>query len=116
MILRTAGIFVLAAAVTSLFYINFCATLYQCGCQSLWEVADRYCNIHNAHGKHCPWCSFGKTGYAATYGSILLAQLGAAISTRKLGWLVSLGTSVLAFPLAGLVLVLAFGWYTGYWN
>ena len=33
------GIFLVAAAVTSLFFINFCATVFQCGCQSLWGAA-----------------------------------------------------------------------------
>ena len=54
------GIFLIAAAVTSIFFINFCATVFQCGCQSLWGAAAKMCNIHHARmhgGKGCPWCT-----------------------------------------------------------
>jgi hypothetical protein len=112
------GVFLIAAAVTSIFYINFCATVFQCGCQSLWGMADKFCNIHHtqAHGgKGCPWCSFGYIGYAGVYGTILTAQAACAFLPRWI-WEVRLAGALLAFPLVGGVLALALGMLTGYWS
>jgi hypothetical protein len=112
------GIFLIAAAVTSIFFINFCATVFQCGCQSLWGEAAQFCNIHHARahgGKGCPWCTFGNTGYAAVYGSMLAAQAGCAFLTR-LDWPYRLAVTLAAFPLTGAILALVLGIMTGYWN
>lgn len=113
--LPAVAIFLFAATVTSIFFIQFCATIYHCGCQPLWGDADRYCNIHAPHGRHCPWCSFGYAGYAFVYGSILATQAAAAFLTPW-RWLPRLLLSLAAFPLAGSILALALGLYTGYWN
>ena len=112
------GIFILSATLTSVFFIQFCATIFQCGCQSLFGDADRYCNIHNAHGKHCPWCSFGYTGYAFVYGGMIASQALSAFVPVRWGWswFPRLVTSLAAFPVVGTVLALTLGWYTGYWN
>jgi hypothetical protein len=116
--LGSLGIFLIAATVTSVFFINFCATIFQCGCQLLWTAADQYCNIHAAHGKHCPWCSFGYAGYAGVYGTIIASQALVAFGGLWWGWhwFLRLITSLAAFPFSGLVLALLLGWYTEYWN
>lgn len=113
------AIFGVALTVTSLFFINFCATVFQCGCQSLWGAADKFCNIHAAHAHHgikgCPWCSFGYAGYALVFGLIATAQLLAAFIPR---WPLParLALSLAAFPVAGGILALVLGLYTGYWS
>ena len=109
-------IFLIAATVTSVFFINFCATIFQCGCQSLWGAADRFCNIHAAHGKHCPWCSFGNAGHAFVYGSMLLAQAAASFGPWLHASLLRLAVALAAFPATGIVLALLLGWITQYWN
>jgi hypothetical protein len=116
--LPSAAIFLVAAAVTSVFFINFCATVFHCGCQSLWTTADKYCNIHAAHGKHCPWCVFGYTGYAGVFGSMLAAEAAVAFGGVRLGWhwLVRLFGALAAFPVTGSILAVALGLYTGYWD
>ncbi|MFN7920386.1 MAG: hypothetical protein U0Q16_09830 [Bryobacteraceae bacterium] len=115
-IVTSLVIFVFAAAFTSVFFINFCATVYQCGCQSLWTVADRYCNIHAQHGRHCPWCSFGYAGYVMVYGTMLAAQGLAVIVTAGRAMWMRVAVALAAFPVTGLVLALALGLYTGYWH
>jgi len=40
-------IFALSAGVTSLFFINVCATVFHCGCHSLWAGQADMCNIQN---------------------------------------------------------------------
>ncbi len=116
--LGSAAIFVIAAAVTSLFFINFCATVFRCGCQSVWGLADKYCNIHAAHGKHCPWCVFGYAGYIGVYGSMIATQALVVIGGMRLGWgwFQQLAVALAAFPVSGLVLAVALGLYTGYWD
>lgn len=109
-------IFALAATVTSVFFIQLCATIFQCGCQALWGDAARHCNIHVAYGKHCPWCVYGSTGHAIVYGSMLVAQLVASFAPYAASWVFRLSLALGAFPLSGLILALIFGWKTGYWN
>ncbi len=116
--LTSWAIFLIAATVTSVFFINFCATVFHCGCQSLWTTAAESCNIHLAHGKHCPWCVFGYTGYVLVYGTMIACQALLAFGGTRWGWswLLRLIGSLAAFPTSGLILALVLGWYTGYWN
>lgn len=115
----SGAIFLVALTVTSLFFINFCASVFQCGCQSLWTTADKYCNIHAAHAHHgikgCPWCSFGYAGYALVFGSIAASQLACAF-LPGLSWPVRLAASLAAFPVVGGILAFVLGTYTGYWT
>jgi hypothetical protein len=115
MIARIA-IFLVSAAFTSAFFIQFCATVFQCGCQAMWSTGAQFCNIHEAHGKHCPWCVYGTTGYALVYGSMLAAQ--AAVSFWPVGWprFGRLAGALVAFPVVGAVLAVTMGLITGYWN
>ena len=110
------AIFAIAAVVSSVFFIQFCATIFQCGCQALWGEAAKHCNIHNAHGKHCPWCVYGSTGHTIVYGTMLASQAAASFLPFAGSWLVRLSLALGAFPLSGLVLALIFGWITEYWN
>ena len=71
---------ILAAAFTSIFYINFCNLVYQCGCRSLWNGADAMCNVHSHGTKHCPWCAIGLAGSVAVWASIVGVQI--LIATR----------------------------------
>ena len=116
--LGRGAIFAVAATVTSIFFINFCATIFQCGCQSLFGLAAANCNIHAAHGRHCPWCVYGQTGYSIVYGSMLVAQglVASGLLFPGWGWMARLCGSLIAFPAVGLVLALAFGLQTGYWH
>lgn len=110
------AIFLVAATITSLFLINLCATIFQCGCQSLWAAAAAHCNIHNPTGRHCPWCSFGETGYYLIYGVMIGAQGVTSFLPPGWGWPRRLVSSVLAFPLVGAIEAVVLGWATGYWN
>ena len=111
----SAAIFVATAAFTSIFFIQFCATVYHCGCQAIWSTGAAHCNIHNPTGKHCPWCVYGTTGYVAVYGSMLAAQ--AALSfLPNWSWLPRLAASLAGFPVTGAILALVLGLWTGYWE
>lgn len=112
--LVSAAIFAASATVTCTFYINFCSLVFRCGCQSLWAGAAMACNIHAAHGKHCPWCSHGKLGYGVVLAFMLIPQLVA--STRGGWWLWRLSAALLMFPIAGGVAALAIGMWDGYWS
>jgi hypothetical protein len=92
--------------------------VYQCGCQSLWGDAARFCNIHAAHGKHCPWCAVGTAGSYAIWGAMLVSQAAVAFGGLHYGWgwMARMAGSLAAFPATGLVLALVLGWYTGYWD
>jgi hypothetical protein len=106
--------FLISFAVTCAFFIDLCAWIFQCGCHALWAGADLACNIHAQHGRHCPWCSHGRTGYAIAMTLVCLPQL--AVSLRS-GWSWPIRTMVATaiFPAAGLVVALLFGWMDGYW-
>lgn len=113
--MRRALVFAAAAVVTSVFFINLCAAIFACGCQPLWGAADRYCNVHAAHGRHCPWCATGTAGQAVVYGSMLGAQ-GILVFGRWPRRLAAKAVAALAaFPVVGIVLGILFGWITEYW-
>ena len=110
---RKILIFAAAAAVSSVFFINFCAMLFQCGCHSLWAGADAACNIHRAGGRHCPWCAQSPVWAAvAVFGS----QAAASFWPGEWRWGLRLAAAVAAFPLAGGIAAAIQGYLTGYWN
>ncbi len=100
--------------VTSAFFANFCGWIFQCGCHSLWAGADAMCNVHVAHGKHCPWCSHGTMGYAIVMLLVSAPQLAVSVFAP---WSLTArtATAVAMFPIVGIIVALAFGWYDGYW-
>jgi hypothetical protein len=110
------AIFLAAATVTSLGFLNFCATIYQCGCQSLWTTRDQHCNIHASAGRHCPFCSFGAAGYVIFWGSIVAAQAACCFLPGRWRWPARLASALAAFPLLGGVEAVVLGWTMGYWN
>jgi hypothetical protein len=112
----SAAIFLAGAAVTSVLFINLCGAIFQCGCVSLWAGADKHCNIHAHSGKHCPWCSYGETGYYTVYGSMVGTQAILSFLPRRRSWLGRLLACLSAFPAVGLVMAFAFGMATGYWD
>ncbi len=113
------AVFLVGATVTSVFFIDFCAWVYQCGCQSLWLAADKHCNSHAVHAGHgakgCPWCSFGYTGYVLVYGTLVAAQAAMAL-LPPWQWPVRLAATLATFPLVGFLLAKVLGIWTGYWR
>ena len=112
---RKAGIFLASAVITSVFLINFCSAIFDCGCTFLWAGADAHCNIHTGP-KHCPWCSIGTSGFALVYLAIIGTQAYASFGPWGLSWIARLGLAVAAFPAAGSVIALGVGLYQGYWS
>ena len=106
--------FAVSFTVTSAFFINLCAWIFECGCHALWAGADAMCNIHAAQGRHCPWCSHGTTGYVASMVVLSLPQLAVSVFAPW-GRTVRMATAVALFPLVGLLFALVSGWYDGYW-
>ncbi|MBK5290722.1 MAG: hypothetical protein JJE04_03375 [Acidobacteriia bacterium] len=116
---RLAGpllIFLSTAAITSVFLIQFCNLVYDCGCEAIWAAGDAHCNIHNPTGKHCPWCVYGNAGYATVYGSMLLTQGVLSVFPRHWPWPARFAASLAGSPVSGGLLALVLGWSTGYWE
>ena len=107
--------FLISFAVTSTFFINFCNWIFQCGCRSLWSGADRMCNIHAAHGRHCPWCSHGHLGQALVMVLVCTPQLLISLLTSW-NWGVRTLAALALAPVIGLAVAFAFGWADGYWR
>ena len=109
-------VFAAAATVTSLLFINLCATIFRCGCRSLWSGADAHCNIHLSAAHHCPWCAAGTVGSAIPW--VLMVAVQAAISFSPRQWRagVRLGAALAAFPLVGIPIAMAYGLAAGYWK
>lgn len=102
--------------MTSVFYINFCNLVYQCGCRSLWNGADAMCNVHSHGVPHCPWCEIGLAGSGGVWAAIVGVQTLIATRSSPMGMLTRTVVSVAAFPVVGGVLALAIGLATGYWS
>jgi hypothetical protein len=108
-------VFVAAAATTMTLFINFCNLVYRCGCQSWWAGVADHCNIHAAQPPHCPWCTSALAGNSS-FGVILVVQALVAFMPWRWGGLRRLALTLAAFPLAGGLMALLWGWYAGYWN
>jgi|SRR5579862_3395381 len=107
--------FLISFAVTCIFFINFCAWIFQCGCRSLWAGSDLACNIHAAHGHHCPWCKHGYAGYAVVMALMTAPQLAVTLFSRW-NWPVRTILAVTMFPVSGLAIAWVFGAIDGYWK
>jgi hypothetical protein len=107
--------FLFSFAITSTFFINFCAWIFQCGCRSLWAGADMACNIHVAHSRHCPWCSNGYAGYATVMVLLCAPQLAATLFTRW-NWPIRTVLAIAMFPISGLLIAFVYGRMGGYWS
>jgi len=114
--LAKMAIFLAAAAITSVWFINFCAAVYGCGCHSLWAGAAAQCNIHNDLPPHCPWCADGHLYGLGSYIAMVLAQAAVVFWPGGLGLVVRAVGAVLAFPVVGAFMAVLAGWYTGYWS
>jgi hypothetical protein len=108
--------FTVAAAITSVFFINFCATIFGCGCASLWNGADQHCNVHLAGSRHCPWCAHGLAASIIPWALIVAAQSAICFWSRPMHAAVRLLSAVAAFPVVGAVIAAAYGLATGYWR
>ena len=107
------GPFAIAFTVTCVFFIDFCAFVFACGCRALWAGADATCNIHAASGHHCPWCSHGYAGYAVVMLLIAGPQLAVSLLPRW-HWALRTLAALALFPALGAVIAAAFGWNDGY--
>ncbi len=113
---RTRWAFGITVFVMAVFFVDFCALVFQCGCRSLWNGISTYCNIHAASAPHCPWCERPLAGGGVAFGSALLAQCAAFFLPKNVSfgkrWLLA----VIAFPLAAAIVALAQGLVWGYWR
>ncbi len=114
--MRTAAFCLLAFCITSVLFINFCNLVYGCGCESLWAGAATHCNIHAKHGRHCPWCSHGETGYGVIFSAVLLPQFGVAFAARRRTWPQQLIATLVSFPVFGGIAAIVVGFMDGYWR
>jgi hypothetical protein len=115
-LLQRALIFGGSAAMTCVFFINFCNLIYHCGCQSLWAGADAHCNIHTPGVRHCPWCSYGVVGEAVAFLAVIVPQFAASFWPGRLHGAWRLALALIAFPVSGALVAAVFGIITGYWR
>jgi len=111
-----AWVFLAAVTVNSVFFLNFCATLFRCGCASFWSGADARCNIHLSGSHHCPWCAHGLAASLIPWALIAAVQAAIAFWPRQMPVAVRLVFAVTAFPAAGGVIAVVYGWASGYWK
>jgi hypothetical protein len=112
-----AGIALAGLVFTSLFFIDFCNFVFDCGCVSLWSGADIHCNVHQeGSGPHCPICSHGVIGYAITFAAIAGPQFAVARLLKRGPAVLRLALVLLLFPVLGAVVMTVAGWWDGYPN
>ena len=109
-------VFLAGAGITAIFLINLCDLIFDCNCHSWWAGAVAQCNIHEHGSRHCPWCSVGTSGFAAIYLGIVIPQAWLSLHPRRWSWPFRLGATLLAFPIVGLLIGIAMGWWMGYWE
>jgi len=110
------AVFLGAATLTSMLFINFCHLVFQCGCRSWWAGAADHCNIHMAGVPHCPWCTSGGFSGYVSFGAIVVVQALIAFWPGGAGVLGRLSGALLAFPVVGGIGAVVSGLATGYWS
>jgi hypothetical protein len=108
--------FLIAATLTSVFFLNLCAAIFGCGCLSLWAGADAHCNIHLVDSRHCPWCAHGLVASTIPWALIVAAQAAISFWPRPMPVGVRMMSAVAAFPVAGALLAVVYGLSAGYWK
>jgi hypothetical protein len=111
-----AAIAVIAVTITTVFFIDLCAVIYQCGCRSLWAGAADMCNIHIPGARHCPFCAHGAGWYRTVLGLVLIPQLVVCWWPTRWEWPSRLILTMLVFPVATVLLAVALGIADGYWR
>jgi hypothetical protein len=106
-------IFAVAVGVTCLLFINFCATVFHCGCHSLWAGAAAMCNIHAAGAHHCPWCAHDP---AYAFAAMVIPQVLISFWRGNWSWWKRLAAALAAFPLFGGIAAAVYGLVSGYWK
>jgi hypothetical protein len=114
--IQGTAIFLVAASVTAVFFIDFCNWIYACGCRSLWAGADAHCNIHQPGARHCPFCAIGVAGGGAVFLAIVAPQAYLSFRPARWAWPFRLLAALAAFPVAGSGIAILLGWRMGYWN
>jgi hypothetical protein len=109
-------IFGAAASVSSVFFIDFCAAVFRCGCVSLWRGADVHCNTHITGIHPCPWCAHGMMASVIPWGLIVAAQAAVSFWPLPMCAAVRLALAVAAFPVVGAIFAVGYGIATGYWK
>jgi len=114
--IQSALVFMFAAGITTVFWLDFCGWVYACGCRSLWAGGAVNCNIHIPNMRHCPWCSSGVTGYRIALMCVIVPQLVIALCSA--GWHIAVRFAVTfaAFPLVGGMVAGIYGLLYGYWG
>jgi hypothetical protein len=108
--------FALSAGIAYATLLNVCGLLFQCGCRSWWTGAAAHCNIHQAHLKHCPWCTLAPEYFWGLFGAFVLAEGVAvfALRRRAFGWQLSGALGAYLASAAASALVLGFSQH--YWD
>jgi len=109
-------IFLLGATVTTLFMINLCDLIFDCGCRSWWAGGVEHCNIHDPNSRHCPWCSVGDTGFALIWVGMVMPQAVLSLFPPRWAWPKRLGATLAAFAVFGILIGIVMGVSMGYWD
>jgi hypothetical protein len=72
------------------------------------------CNIHMAHGRHCPFCAHDYLGQAVVMIAIIVPQI--YLTLRQWTWPVRTMAGLATFPLVEGVAAMILGWSDGYWS
>ena len=108
-------LFLGAAAVAAVFFINLCHLIFDCGCVSLWAGGAAHCNIQTPGPPDCPFCAHPNTAYGALIGTIAV-QGGVFLVPGR--WTTPTRTllALAAFPAVVGGVGVAVGLLRGYWG
>jgi len=73
------------------------------------------CNIHMAHGKHCPFCAHNWQGQAVVMIMIVAPQVLISLRTPW-AWFVRMLAALAVFPIVEGIAALVLGSLDGYWS
>ena len=89
------------AGLSACFLLDLCNWLFACGCRNWFAGAVAQCNIHQAHGPHCPWCTMGAAGFWSLFGGMVAVQALILLRPGRVTLPPRIAAALLSFPLLG---------------
>lgn len=108
-----------AIAVSSIFFLDVCGLVFDCGCRSLWAGASSACNIHDPSpegGPHCPWCAHPLTAGAVAFLAAASVQALFLLGPGRLGVPSRFFLALLSFPITAGFIGAVQGLLWDYWG
>jgi len=102
--------------ISSVFFIDVCDLVFDCGCRSVWAGASTACNIHHTAGPHCPWCAHPLAAGLVAFLAMAAVQTFIVLGPGRAGAKRRFALALLSFPVTAGIVGVVQGFLWDYWK